>query len=310
VIINLVLFSASLAVLLFSAKVFTNSAEKIGSYMGMPSFVIGVFIVGIGTSLPELFSGIISVKNGVSEILSGNIIGANISNILLITGFAVVLNRKTIVLRSNYIYIDLHFLLGSFLYFYIIAFDGIINLAESAVGILIFIIYSIYLIRGNNTEIEVEVKEERVFPARVLLILIAGGVGIYFGASFTVQTLGKIAEALNVPSSIIALTLLSLGTTLPELAVNYSAIRQGKGEIALGNTLGSCVFNTLVIPPVCALIGRIDVPADLVGFSLPLMAACGLLFYLLTQDKRISLWEGLMLMCLYVLFLIKVSALA
>jgi cation:H+ antiporter len=307
VIINLVLFSASLAVLLFSAKVFTNSAEKIGKYLGMPSFVIGVFIVGIGTSLPELFSGIISVKNGVSEILSGNIIGANISNILLITGFAVVLNRKTIVLRSNYIYIDLHFLLGSFLYFYIIAFDGIINLAESAVGILIFTIYSIYLIKGNNSEIEDEVKEERVFPARVLLILIGGGVGIYFGASFTVQTLGKIAEALNVPSSIIALTLLSLGTTLPELAVNYSAIREGKGEIALGNTLGSCVFNTLVIPPVCALIGRIDVPADLLGFSLPLMAACGLLFYLLTQDKRISLWEGLMLMCLYVLFLIKVS---
>jgi cation:H+ antiporter len=78
----------------------------------------------------------------------------------------------------------------------------------------------------------------------------------------------------------------------------------------LGNTLGSCVFNTLIIPPVCTLIGRIDVPADLLGFSLPLMAACGLLFYLLTQDKRISLWEGLMLMCLYVLFLIKVSAVA
>jgi cation:H+ antiporter len=310
VIIKLILFAAALSLLLFSAKVFTNSAEKIGRYMGMPSFVVGIFIVGIGTSLPELFSGIISVKNEVSEILSGNIIGANISNILLITGFAVVLNRKTIILKSTYIYIDLHFLLGGFLYFYIIAYDGVIGLAESAVGILIFIIYSIYLIKGINSGTKSKEEEVRVFPARSLLILIAGGAGIYFGASLTVQALGEIATALSVPSSVIALTLLSLGTTLPELAVNYSAIKQGNGEIALGNTLGSCIFNTLIIPPVCSFIGKIDVPENLIGFSLPLMAACGLLFYLLTQDKRISVWEGLMLMCLYVLFLIKVSALA
>jgi cation:H+ antiporter len=112
---------------------------------------------------------------------------------------------------------------------------------------------------------------------------------------------------MGIPKSIVALTLLSLGTTLPELAVNIAAIRQGKAEMAIGNVLGSCIFNTLVIPPIAAAVGNIHLPGNLLSFSLPLMAGCGLLFYLLTQDKKISVWEGLMLVCLYILFMLKTA---
>lgn len=302
------LFIAALSVLLIAARFFTNAAEKIGAWMRLPPFVVGIFIVGIGTSLPELISGILSVQKGVSEILPGNIIGANISNILLVTGLAAVLNRKSIQLSASYIYIDLHFLTGSMFYFLVIAYDGIISFAEAAIGILIFIIYAVYLIRGegNKTrEAGVSHQQRDAFPNRQLALLVAAGVGIYFGADYTIYSLEKIALAFQVPSSVIALTLLSLGTTLPELAVNISAIRQGKAEMAVGNVLGSCIFNTLVIPPVASIAGTIQVPAALTGFALPLMAACGLLFYLLTQDKRISTWEGWMFICLYVLFMLK-----
>ena len=120
--------------------------------------------------------------------------------------------------------------------------------------------------------------------------------------------MSAIATALHIPSSIIALTLLSLGTTLPELTVNIAALRQGKPEMAVGNVLGSCVFNALVIPPVTAAFAPIDVPANLLAFSLPVMAGAGLLFYLLAQDKRISIWEGLLFVCLYLLFMIKIIA--
>lgn len=300
-------FLLALAGLLISSNYFTNSAEAIGKYLKLPSFVIGVFIVGIGTSLPELISGILSVNKGASEILSGNIIGANISNILLITGLAVVINRKNISLKSGYMYIDLNYLIGSFIFFYIIAYDGKMEAAESIFGLLMFIVYSIYLIKGeSSSKDEAKIKTEK-FPIVPLLILSLSAVGIYFGADYTIISLEKIATDLSIPKSIVALTLLSLGTTLPELAVNISAIKNGKAEMAIGNVLGSSIFNTLVIPSIASFFGTIAVTNNLIQFSLPVMAACGLLFYLLTQDKKISVWEGLLFICLYSLFIFKTA---
>ncbi len=305
-VLNLTIFIAALAALLVSARLFTQAAEEIGKFLRLPSFVIGVFIVGIGTSLPELISGTLSVKKGLSDILSGNIIGSNISNILLITGLAVAINRKSITLNTGYLFIDLHFLLGSFFYFYIIAYDGRIDVYEAFIGIIMFIVYSVYLIKGEAQN-ENEPVARPAFPVKGLALLVLSGVGIYFGADYTVFSLEKIATQFGIPNSIIALTLLSLGTTLPELAVNIAAIRQGKPEMAIGNVLGSCIFNTLVIPWAGAVIGPVTVPQNLLAFSLPVMAACGLFFYLLTHDKKISVWEGLMFVSLYVLFILKVS---
>jgi cation:H+ antiporter len=305
--IHLTIFLIALSVLIIAARFFTNGAEDLGKWLSFPSFVIGVFIVGIGTSLPELISGVLSVSQGVSEILPGNIIGANISNLLLVTGFAVAINRKPISLGSMYIYIDLHFLLGSIFIFCMIAYDGVISMLEAFMGIFVFIVYSIYLIKsGTKNEDIVKVKKSP-FPVRALLILIISGVGIYFGAEYTVQSIQGIARAMSVPESIIALTVLSLGTTLPELAVNITAIKQGKAEMAVGNILGSCIFNTLAIPAIASMVGIITVPKELISFSLPVMAGTGLLFYLLTQDKRISVWEGLMFVMIYVLFIIKIA---
>jgi len=301
------IFILALTGLLVSANFFTKSAETIGKYLGLPPFVVGVFIVGIGTSLPELIAGIISVKNQSSEILSGNIIGANISNILLITGLAVAINKRNISLSSGYMYIDLNYLIGSFLFFYIISYDGHIDFTESFFGLLMFIIYSVYLIKGETQDSNKKQTEKKSLPVVSLIILTVSAIGIYFGADFTISSLEKIAIDLSIPKSIVALTLLSLGTTLPELAVNISAIRHGKAEMAIGNILGSCIFNTLVVPAIASIFGKISVPDNLIQFSLPVMAACGLLFYLLTQDKKISVWEGLMFICLYGLFIFKIA---
>jgi cation:H+ antiporter len=306
--IHFLVFIVALAVLIFAARFFTNSAEDLGKWLNLPSFVIGIFIVGIGTSLPELISGVLSVTQGVSEILPGNVIGANISNLLLVTGFSVALGRKAISLGSLYIYIDLHFLLGSFFMFYMIAYDGIINMQEAIMGIFIFIIYSVYLIKSGTKGEDATKITKSPFPLKATLVLLASAVGIYFGAEYTVQSIQAIARGMNIPESIIALTILSLGTTLPELAVNITAIKQGKAEMAIGNVLGSCIFNTLVIPSIASMVGVITVPKVLLSFSLPVMAGTGLLFYLLTQDKRISVWEGLMFVMLYALFIIKIAS--
>ena len=309
--VQFLIFAAALSGLLLAARYFTTAAEEIGLYFKLPAFIIGVFIVGIGTSLPELVSGSISVAKGVSEILPGNIMGANISNILLITGIVAYLNRKDIVLSHGYIFVHLHYLLGAFFLFTMMAYDGEIKWLEALIGLFAFVAYSIYLVKPEEKTSESEeirqAELQAVFPTKAILMLLGSGVGIYFGANYTVSSISAIAEGLQIPPSVIALTVLSIGTTLPELAVNISAIRRGNAEMAIGNVLGSSIFNTLIIPAVASWIGPIHVPASLLTFSLPVMLGSGLFFYLLTQDKRISRWEGILFILIYVLFLIKIA---
>ncbi len=305
------LFVSALGILLVSANFFTNAAEGIGRWLKLSPFVIGVFIVGIGTSLPELVSAILSVRAGASEIVPGNIMGSSISNLLLITGIVAVMARPEIRLGSKYILIDLHYLLGAFAFFWLVAHDGTITWAEAIIGPVLFVVYSIYLIKHGADEVppsDAGSKAER--PVKHIMVLLLAGLGIYFGADLTVSSITSIAEQLGLAPSLIALTVLSLGTTLPELAVNVSAIRKGKAEMAVGNVLGSCIFNTLVIPSAASAFGEVDVPVSLVAFSMPVMLGAGLFFYLITLDKRISRWEGWLFAGLYVLFMLQISATA
>ncbi|MCS6934071.1 MAG: calcium/sodium antiporter [Chitinophagales bacterium] len=305
--LHALLFILGLGLLLLSARFFTRAAEKIGAFIGFPEFVIGVFIVGIGTSLPELISAILSVHHGVSEIVSGNVIGANISNLLLLTGLVAVINRQDIVLGSKYIFIDLHFLLGGFFMFTLFCVDGKISFGEGVFGIIGFLIYSFYLIYNERQENHGSTARTKQFPALQFVILVAAATGIYFGAELVVNNLASLAKDLNISASIVALTVLSLGTTLPELAVNISAIREGKAEMAIGNVLGSCVFNAMGVAGIASVFGSIEVPAALQNFSLPVMLSAGLFFYLLTHDKRMSPWEGALFVLLYALFIFKIT---
>jgi cation:H+ antiporter len=307
---QLLIFIGALALLLTAAQFFTKSAENIGAYLRMPAFVIGVFIVGIGTSLPELIASVLSVRQGVSEIVAGNIIGANITNILLITGVVAWLHQRDIVLSKAYIFIDLHYLVGAFFLFAVVAYDGIITWKEAIVGVVAFFIYSFYLINdGKNTPHDNQ-QPAMAFPVKDAGLLLLTGFGIYLGADYTVSSISALAAMAGIPPAVIALTVLSLGTTLPELAVNISAIRQGKAEMAVGNVLGSSIFNAMFIPGAAAMFGDLIVPSVLIGFSLPFMLGAGLFFYLLTQDKKISRWEGMLYICIYVLFMLKVSGIS
>lgn len=306
--IDVLVFIAALTVLLFSANFFTRSAIQLGAYFKLPSFVIGVFIVGIGTSLPELISAVISVVSETSEIVPGNIIGANISNLLLITGVVALISKNDLNLGSKYLAIDLHYLIGAFFLFTMLAIDGQITWVESLFPLAAFMVYCYYLIKSGNTD-DITLQQEALqqFPWVDSALILVASAGIYFGAEYTVSALGNIAGSLGVPASVIALTLLSLGTTLPELTVNITAIRNKQAELAIGNILGSTVFNTFFIPSVASFFGVIQVPQNLLGFALPVMLGAGVFFYLLTQDKKISKWEGLLFLVLYAFFIYKTA---
>jgi cation:H+ antiporter len=135
------------------------------------------------------------------------------------------------------------------------------------------------------------------------------GVLIFLSGEQTVIALGALAVGFAIEPAIASLLILSIGTTLPELAVSLTAARQGQAAMAVGNILGSFVFNAFMVSGVAALIGGVEVPNSLRSFPLPFLAASALLFYLLTMDKRISRWEGLLFIVLYALYLIEVAGL-
>jgi len=205
--------------------------------------------------------------------------------------------------------VDLNFMIGSAFLLGLIMLDGEIAFSEGFFLLATYAIYSRFLLRSGQQYLfeknGTNSSGKTAFPFKALLILLASGVGIYIGADRTVESIIEIAEQLGVPPSLISLTALSIGTTLPELAVNITAVRQQRTEIAVGNILGSCVFNALVIPGVVSGFGVIQVPGYLIGFSLPVFIVASILFYFLTQDKKISPTEGILFLVFYAFFISK-----
>jgi cation:H+ antiporter len=316
VLLTLLGFAASLAVLLAAARLFTSSAERIGLALGMSPFAIGVLIVSAGTSLPELVSSIVAVASGTSEIVVGNVLGANLSNLLLVMGAVAVAAPRQIRLGEQYILVDLHFLLGSAFLLTLALRDGRLTAGEAAFLLAGYAVYVLYLMKEGRKEKDVAGAADGSqraaappFPRAQLAILAAASAVIYFAARATVSSLESLAVQLGVAPAIIALTILSLGTTLPELVVSATAARAGKSDVAVGNILGSCVFNALAVAGAAGLVGPVSAPEDMLSLPLPVFGASALLFYLLTLDKRVSRWEGLLFLLLYGLFIMEVARL-
>jgi cation:H+ antiporter len=323
VLASLLAFAAALGVLLVAARFFTGAAERLGLALGMSPFVVGVFIVAIGTSLPEFVAAVLSVRAGVSEIVAGNVLGANAANLLLILGaVSVAVPAGRIALGEQYVFIDLHFLLGATLALGTAMVDGRVTPVEGALLLLAYGVYVAYLLAEGRTASAEAVQAERLSGdgaagagasdrrrglARDVAVLAASGAAIYVGGDWTVAALTRLAAALRIAPAVASVTILSVGTTLPELAVSVTAARRGLASLAVGNILGSCVFNALAVSGAAAVLGGVDVPPALRQFALPFVGAASLLFYLLAQDKRISRWEGLLFLVLFLLFMTKVT---
>lgn len=312
----LLMFVLALAALLVAAHFFSGAAERVGLTLGMSPFVVGVFIVSIGTSLPELVASLIAVSKGTSEIVAGNVLGANAANLLLILGaVSVAVPSGRLLLGEQYLFIDLHFLLGAMLALGTAMADGMVTRVEGGLLLLAYVVYVAYLLaEGRTTSAEQTMEEQAPDEStrlwRDFTILVVTGVAIYLSGDQTVAALARLATDLEITPAIASVTILAIGTTLPELAVSVTAARRGLASLAVGNILGSCVFNALTVTGAGALAGGIIVPATLRDFALPFVAASTLLFYLLTQDKRVSRWEGLLFLVLFLLFMGKMSGVA
>jgi cation:H+ antiporter len=180
-----------------------------------------------------------------------------------------------------------------------------------------YAIYMLYLVREGRTEKDLTIgvdaeaiRESPTFPWRDVLVMVAAAALIYVGARYTIASLESFALQMDVAPDLVALTILSVGTTLPELVVSAIAARAGKADVAVGNVLGSCVFNTLAVTGAASLVQPLVATPEMLGLPLPVFAAAALLFYLLTLDKRVSRWEGWLFLIVYGLFILEAARLA
>lgn len=304
-------FVISLIVLIKASDFFTVSAEKIGLYFGMPAFIVGVTIVAVGTSLPELISSIFAVLQGASEIVVGNVIGSNIVNIFLILGIATLIGKK-IKISYELIHVDLPILVASAFLFMVMIWDGTFTIGEGILSIIGIAIYFLYTAHSKVKDKESLIKREvtgklkkKKLEINTIAVLIISTVFIYIGARYTVESVIELSKLLNIGTEIIAISAVALGTSLPELMVTVSAVRRGNAEMAVGNVLGSNIFNTFAVMGIPALFGALIIPQNIIAFGLPMMIIATLLYFFMTQEKEITIWEGYILLLFYVFFIGK-----
>lgn len=307
-------FLISLIILIKAADFFTDAAEKIGLYLGIPAFVVGVTLVTFGTTLPEMVSSIFAVVRNSSEIVAGTVIGSNIANIFLVLGIAVLLSKEKVKINYDLLHVDLPLLIGSAFLLAITLWDGKFNLSEALLFLMLFIVYLAFNAgKGKNErtkilakEVKKEYKEEGGINYKTFLILGLSAVFIYLGAKYTIEAVINLSFAFNIAKEVIALTAVSLGTSLPELIVSITAARKGKAEIAAGNVLGANMLNTLGVMGISGLFGGLVITHNIIVFSLPIMIIATFLYFFITQDKEITKWEGALLIIFYILFIGKI----
>lgn len=313
----IIVFVVSLTGLIKFSELFVRAAEKIGFSFGFSPFVIGALILALGTSLPELISGIFAVINDSPEILVGNVIGSNITNIFFVLGIVAVFSKR-IELDYEIIKIDLPLLAGSAFLLAFAIWDGVFTMVEAVLFLLGTALYIHYILTNRNVakllELDVEeiekVKKRAVKKVSVknYILLAVSGVGLYFSADYNINSIIKLAEIFNVGGEIIALTVVALGTSLPELVVSIIASFRGNPEMAVGNILGSNIFNSFAVMSIPAFFGTITIPDSIIQFSLPVMIIATVIYFFMVQDKTVTRWEGGILLIFYVFFILQLIA--
>jgi len=297
--INIAIFIASLIVLVKASDYFVNAAERIGLALGMSSFVVGVVIVGIGTSLPELVSSVLAVVGGSSEIVIGNVLGSNITNILLVLGVAAVIGKEFSI-DYDLMKVDLPILLGSSFLLALMIWDTNFSTGEA---ILCLICLVIYILNSFVKQPELEDEKRETAGGKYWMMLLLSPVFIFLGAKFTVDSVIAMSKILGIGAEVIALSAVALGTSLPEVMVTISATRKGNPEMAIGNIIGSNIFNTFVVMGVSALVGTLTIPKAIIEFSLPVFIFATVLYVVITMDKKVNRWEGGLLLAFYLFFI-------
>ena len=305
----LVVFAASLYALIKGADIFLIGAKQFGRAVGMSSFVVGVLIVGMCTSLPELASSIAGALAGQTTLVVANVVGSNITNILMIVGVLALFGGR-IVIKQELIKTELPIFCIATALFVMTIIDGQVDRLESLLLLTTFGAYIWYLlVEAKNGDDSVTDKNNREkFAWSSLLYIVFGIAALIIGAKFTVDMAVNIATALAVPIGLVSITAVAIGTSLPELFVSIKALRDNEVDLAIGNIFGSNVFNALVVTGIPGLlVGTLVVDKIVLELGISVMVVASIILFVSGLAKQIMRWEGLMMLIFFVFFMLKLA---
>ncbi len=304
---QVVLLVVGFVMLIKGADWFVEGASKIADRFGIPQLVIGLTIVAMGTSAPEAAVSIASALKGSAEITIGNVLGSNILNILIILGLTAVV--RAIAVQKSTIKYEIPFtILVTVLMGVLGLTDSVISRGEGVVLWACFLVYMGYLLvmakKGQNADCE-EKKDEKKDPMwKLILLVIIGVVLIVFGSDVSVDAATALAKIFGMSERLIGLTIVALGTSLPELVTSVTAAIKGKADIAVGNIVGSNIFNILFVVGTTALITPVAYSASFMVDTITAVAAMVLLLICVLPKKRLGRTAGIIMLVGYVAYFI------
>ena len=295
---SLIVLTAGFFVLVKGADWFVDGASSLASIFHVSQLVIGLTICAMGTSLPEAAVSLVAGLKGNSGITIGNVVGSNILNILIILGITSAI--VTVAVAKSTVKIEIPYMIFITLLFMGLGFTGgEITFWEGVILWAAFLLYLGYLFMMAMKNKEEIPEEGEMLPLWKLLLLTAGGLlFVVYGSDVTVDAATAIAKAVGVSQRFIGLTIVALGTSLPELVTSVSAARKGKADIAIGNIVGSNIFNILFVVGTTALITPVVFASNFL-IDTAIAAAAGLLLWIcVVKDRKLSRPGGiLMLLC-------------
>jgi cation:H+ antiporter len=305
---------AGLVLLVAGAEVLVRGAAKLAAQFGIPPLIIGLTVVAFGTSAPETAVSVQAALDGSGDLAIGNVVGSNIANVLFILGLTALI--APLIVSRQLIRLDVPIMIGASLLTFALAWDGSLSKLDGAILFAGIVAYTAFLIISSRKQKSLEDDEfskefgldEPVKPyawAINLALIIVGLVLLVSGSNFLVEGAVTLARTLGISELVIGLTVVAVGTSLPELATSVLAAIKGERDIAVGNIVGSNIFNLLCVLGLASMVSpqAISVAANALAFDFPVMiavaVACLPIFF---AGYRINRWEGLLFLAYYVAY--------
>jgi cation:H+ antiporter len=297
--INTILFLVGIALLYKGSDLLITGTSRTAARLGVSSLVISLTIVAYGTSTPELTTSIVAAIESHPLISLGNVIGSCFANLLLVLGISALIRpisiSKTIIRR------EVPILLLVVVIFALLSYLGLLNTVGGIVLIVSFVLYILFFLKIAHGETDDGIN--RGNSRKNIALIILGIIGVIVGAELLVKSAVFFAECFGIPEIVIAISMVAVGTSIPELAVSAMASKRGEGDISIGNLLGSNIFNILLIMGIVSLITTVPVDAKAMTNMIILFFITLFLVPIFYTGRRISRIEGSFLLAIYVLYI-------
>lgn len=299
--LEIIIFAISLLAIIKGAGMIVNNAVNIAKKHNISEFIIGSTVIAFGTSLPEFASSVTAVLYNTPQIAVSNVIGSNIANIGLVLGITAVVFSS--LSNSSILKRDIYCLLFSIIAFMIISIDYKITLAEGIAFLFIYISYIIYSIRSHKLK---ETKTHKKTETRPYLLLAIGLAMVGIGSNYLIVSGIEIIEMIGISASALGFIFIAIGTSLPELVTSLTAMKKNHTTLAVGNIIGSNIFNIFIIFGAMALIKTIPILPSFYVQAMPILAVLTILLCIAAFKKTLTRFTGIIFLILYLLAVVRI----